>query len=457
MIRQSYFLKYQEDWLRDTSRLKIAEKSRRIGWTYVQAYEDTVDAAKAGGMDVWFTSADLSAAREYVRYVEQWAKLLNKAARNLGEIVLEGEGDDAIKAFVVEFANGKRVHALSSNPKGFRSKGGKVVIDEYGFHEQADELWRAAAPSVLWGYPIRVFSSHNGKDCRFYQMVEEAKKPGSKWSLHTTTIVDAIKDGLVSRIKGLDRPATQAEVDEFLAECRDIAGDTETFQQEFMCNPLDGTTAYISSTLYEANVSPEVPDPIVLHGNDLHLTPLDQYKPTLELKRRPGGTLYLGVDIGRKRDLTVLWVWERVGNVLWTVAVVELHQVRFRYQFRWLQYLLPLVSHAEIDETGIGAQLAEDAEDDFTADKVTKVPFTEQAKKELAVGMKNTLEDQLARLPAADVVKADFKKIRRVTSPNGNVLYKGERDTDGHADRWWAAALGRRAAFRKITGWIGSF
>lgn len=448
MTRQSYFLPYQEDWLRDTSRLKIAEKSRRIGWTYVQAYEDVRDAAVGKGMDVWFTSADMTAAREYIKYVEQWAKLLNYAAQNLGELVLAYDGEKEITAFAVEFSGtGKRITALSSNPKGFRSKGGKVVIDEYAFHEQADEMWRAAAPSVLWGYPVRVFSSHNGKSTRFYQMVEEAKKPDSKWSLHTTTIKDAIEDGLVQRIKGLDRPANQAEIDEFLAECREIAGDEETFQQEFMVNPMDGSTAYITHALYEANTHPDVPEPLILLGEEIHKTEANDYLPTLAFKRA-GGKLYLGVDIGRKRDLTVLWLWEKVGDILWTRAIIELHQVKFRYQYRWLQYLLPLCEHAEMDETGLGMQLAEDAQDDFGEDKVTKVMFSAEEKKNLAVNFKNTLEDVQARLPNTDTVKADFRKIRRVTSPSGNVLFQGERDADGHADRFWAAALGRRASTR---------
>ncbi|AAF12242.1 phage terminase large subunit family protein [Deinococcus radiodurans] len=451
--QRGYFLAYQVAWLNDDSRLKIAEKSRRIGWTYTQAYEDVRDAAKEGGMDVWFSSADLTAAREYIRYVQMWARILNVVATDLGEVVLEGSGESAIKAFVVAFANGKRITALSSNPKGFRSKGGKVVLDEFAFHEDADELWRAAAPSVLWGYPIRVFSSHNGKDCRFYQMVQEAQQADSKWTLHSVTIVDAIRDGLVERIMNLDRPATAAEVEAFLAECRAIAGDDETFQQEFMCNPLDGTAAYISHALFDANVAAEVPDPIVILGSEIHDIPLPDYRPALQFKRA-GGQLYLGVDIGRKRDLTVLWVWEKVGDTLWTRAVVELHIVKFRYQFRWLEHLLPMTTHAEMDETGLGAQLAEDAEEDFGSEKVTKVTFNEKEKKDLAVGFKNALEDSSLRLPGTAVVRADFKKIRRTVSPSGNVLFKGERDADGHADRFWAAALGRRASTRVVGGGI---
>lgn len=453
MTRQSYFLPYQEDWLRDTSRLKIAEKSRRIGWTYVQAYEDTVDAAKTGGMDVWFTSADLSAAREYIRYVEQWAKLLNKAARNLGEVVLEGEGEKAVKAFVVEFANGKRIHALSSNPKGFRSKGGKVVIDEFAFHEQADELWRAAAPSVLWGYPIRVFSSHNGKGTRFYRMVEEAKQPGSKWSLHTTTIVDAINDGLVQRIKGLDGPASQADIDEFLAECRDIAGDGETFEQEFMVNPMDGTSAYIPYSLISEVEDASLPEPVMLKGEDLHAIALEDFRPRPEFERG-GGPLSLGVDIGRKRDLTVFWVFEKVGEQLVTRFILELHQVKFRYQFRWLSAVLRVVQASEIDETGIGAQLAEDAQEDFGEERVTKVTFSAESKRDLAVGLKRDFEDRTIRIPNVPTVRQDINKIKRTVTPAGNVIFQGERDADGHADRFWAMALARRAARKKPTGWI---
>jgi phage FluMu gp28-like protein len=451
VARKPHFLPYQRRYLADKSRLKITEKSRRIGWTYIQAYEDVQDASKVGGMDVWFTSADLTAAREYMRYVQLWAKILNVVATDLGEVVLDGEGESAIKAFVTQFANGKRITALSSNPKGFRSKGGKVVIDEFAFHEQADELWRAAAPSVLWGYPIRVFSSHNGKNNRFYRMVQEAQQPGSRWSAHKVTIEDAIGDGLVERIQNLERPATGEELDAFRAECRAIAGDEETYQQEFLCNPLDGSAAYIPYGLVEANTHPAVPAPLVLRGADLHATPLDLYRPAPTFVHG-GGRLYLGVDIGRRHDLTVLWLGERLNGVLWTRLVVELHAVRFRYQFRWLQALLPLVAHTEIDEGGLGMQLAEDAETDFGAEKVTRVSFTMEAKRDLSVGLKRELEDQTLRLPDAESVRTDIGKIRRHTTPSGNVVFQGERDADGHADRYWALALMRRASTRTVGG-----
>ena len=197
---QSYFLPYQLAWLKDTSRFKIWEKSRRIGATYVQAYEDVRDAARDDKpMDVWFTSADESAAKEYILYCGMWARVFQIAAEDLGEIVIDKDND--VKALAVQFANGKRIHGLSSNPKAFRSKGGKLVVDEYAYHKQPEEMWKAAQPIVLWGFPIRVLSTYTGKGNRYYRMVSEAKQ-GNRWSLHTTTLLDAVEQGLVSKIIG---------------------------------------------------------------------------------------------------------------------------------------------------------------------------------------------------------------------------------------------------------------
>ena len=63
------FLPYQVKWLRDKSQIKIWRKSRRIGATYVQAFEDVIDALtlkfRGKVCDVWFSSADITAAKEY--------------------------------------------------------------------------------------------------------------------------------------------------------------------------------------------------------------------------------------------------------------------------------------------------------------------------------------------------------------------------------------------------------
>ena len=150
------FLPYQKRWLLDTARFKLSEKSRRTGFTWVQAFEDVKDAntllVRGKPVDTWFSSANASAAVEYILYCEGWAKAVNASFEPLGEIIIDEDKD--IKALSMQFKNGARINALTSNPKGFRSKGGKVVLDEFAFHENPVELWKAAKPVITWGYRL---------------------------------------------------------------------------------------------------------------------------------------------------------------------------------------------------------------------------------------------------------------------------------------------------------------
>jgi len=231
-----YFLNYQQNWLNDNSKIKIWEKSRRIGASYVQAYEDVRDCIDKAVPDVWFSSADMTAAREYILYCEKYAKVFDAGARALGEIVIDRERD--VKAFTIEFTNGTRINALSSNPTQFRSKGGKVILDEFGHHENPEELWKAALPCITWGFPLRILSTHNGIDSLFYRFCNDVKTGKKDWSLHKTTIYDAVDDGIVDKI--YKRKTTQEERQAWIDSVKDNCFDELTWLQEYCCEAGDG-------------------------------------------------------------------------------------------------------------------------------------------------------------------------------------------------------------------------
>lgn len=355
-----YFLPYQQRWLADASRIKIWEKSRRIGATYVQSYEDVRDCSTRAVPKVWFSSADESAAREYIEYCEKWATLFNLAAQNMGLVLLDSEKD--IKTFTIEFANGTKIHALSSNPKAFRSKGGKVVWDEAGWHDDQDKMWAAARPTITWGFPLRILSTHNGKSCRYYRFVEAVKKGKLPWSLHTTPIELAVAEGLADRISG--RPLSEAERAAWLETERQSVGDPDVWLQEYCCVPVDEASAFLT---YEMLARCER-DAII---QDLSATQ---------------GELFVGVDIGRKKDLTVIWVLERCGPVLVTRLVKVMERAAFHVQ---REVLFAILGHramrrACIDATGLGMQLAEESQRAFGQYRVEAVTFTGSVKESLA-------------------------------------------------------------------------
>lgn len=416
--RYSFFLPYQVRWLNDNSKIKIWEKSRRIGATYVQSYEDVFDCIKKRVPAVWFSSADESAAREYIEYCKQWATLYNIAAKDLGEQIIDKEKD--IKAYVIAFSNGTKIHALSSNPKGFRSKGGKVVLDEFAFHNNPEELWKAARPCITWGYPLRILSTHNGQSCLYYKFIEQVLKGKLKWSHHKTPIYEAVKDGLVDRIFG--RKTTKKEQEDWLEEERKNCFDEYTWLQEYCCVAIDEACAFLP---YDLIAKCEMSD---------ILKPIENIK----------GDLYVGIDIGRKKDLTVIWCLEVFENIKYTRKVKVLEKTPFYIQYEVISQILRhrKLRRCCIDSTGLGMQLAETAQRQFGQYRVEPVMFTNRSKDEMAYNLRTNFEDKTVFIPSEHEIREDLHSIRRVFTKAGNIRFDAETsEVNGHADRFWALAL----------------
>lgn len=423
-----YFLPYQIRWLLDRSMQKIWEKTRRGGMTYAQSYEDVDDCVKQPKLPVWFSSADESAAREYIYYCEQWVKVFGAVAQSLGSIVIDAE--KGIKAFVIEFSNGSRIHALCSNPKAFRSKGGKVVLDEFAWHDDQDGMWAAAEPVTTWGYPVRVLSTHNGKQCRFFRMLDEAKKElaatgHSVWSVHTTPIQLAVAEGLADKI--LRRPLTDAERAEWLEKKRKSVGDDTIWQQEYCCVPVDEATAFLTYDLIRTVEEETAGDP----------------------SKYEGGPVFIGNDIARRKDLFVIWVDERMGDVKWNREIVTLKGATFAAQDAEMDRIVktyPAFVRICMDQTGMGEKPVEDAKRRYGPHKVEGVLMTNEVKQELANTFKRSIEDRRRRVPKTAEVRDDLHAVKKITTVAGNVRFDAERTEQGHADRFWSAALANHAA-----------
>ncbi|MGE4489288.1 MAG: terminase family protein [Kiritimatiellales bacterium] len=430
----NYFMFYQVQYLMDKSRFKMWEKTRRGGMTYVQSYEDVEDASRANGaMDVYFSSADLTAAQEYIQYCAFWATMLKVASEYLGEVVLDKEKD--VKAYCIKFATGKRIFALSSNPKQFRSKGGKLVLDEYAFHDDQEAMWKAARPIVTWGYPVRIISTYNGKGTRYARMVADAKKgkalrdgrwypiPGQKsnpWSLHTTTILDAVRWGLADKIAG--RLLTSDERQKWLDEERESVGDEDTWMQEYMCEPVDGLDSWLTYELISGVEHPDAGRP----------------------ERYSGGPCYFGNDIGLRRDLWCMWVWELVGDVLWTREVSVLRKKKFAEHDAEMNRLFNYYKmiRGGMDQTGMGEKPVEDAKKRHGEHRVEGFVFTAPLKVDLARIGKERFEDKTVRVPVDTEVREDFHMLKCVRGTSGFPRFIADHNSLGHADRTWASFMG---------------
>jgi phage FluMu gp28-like protein len=424
--RETYFLPYQQRWIRDTAKLRICEKSRQIGLSYADSYDSVRKAAVKGGRDVWVMSRDEIQAKEYARYCMRWAKILNYAAADLGEQVVDDANGKPVKVQVIEFASGARIYALSSNPDAIVGKTGHVKLDEFALHKDQRQLYRVAKPVIQWGGTLSIISTHRGGGTVFAEMIRSVKESGNPmgWSLHTIPIQTAVEDGLVERINQVTRGTLTRE--QWLAQQRAECLDEEQWMQEYCCIPADESTAFITYEMIAACEDPAARQP----WNYL----LDCKNP-----------LYVGVDVGRKKDLTVIDVEEKVGDVFWERLRLELRGKTFAEQEFELYRItdLPQVRRVCMDATGLGMQLAERARE-RCGWKVEPVMFTGPVKEELAFPLRAAHEDRTLRYTKDAALRADLRGIKKETTAAGNIRFVGEAE-DSHCDRFWAKALALHA------------
>ena len=475
-----YFLPYQLRWIKDPYQISLRDKSRRTGGTETVAFEallwgfETTMPSK----DIWFTSADKKAAEEFIIAITKWAKVFNFASELIGKELINEEDEDKfflkyeIKIPLGDSGEILRVHAMSSNTNSFHGKQGFMIVDEMARHKDQVGLWEGAFPATLWGYPLRIISTQNGKGF-YYRLCQECREgKHENWGYHKITIHDAVDQGLYDKIAigmGIIQPGettTEAQRNKWKAEIRKNCLTESVWKQQFECEAEDEGDKFLS---YELIGSCESEDilwkqnklPVKWNGKEFKRGPehyeskfifmmVDRFKQwynTIPVS----GQLYLGWDTGRKKDLSVAWVYEKIDSLRITRLFTAMEQMPF-----WVQELIrdALLQHKKIrracfDATGIGAQLAENAKLKFGETMVEEITFTAKIKESMAYRLKGLLEDKNFRIPADRIIADDFHKPKKETTASGAVRFVVEEDENAnehsHADYFWAACLSIQA------------
>lgn len=452
--RELFMLPYQSRWIEDHSLLKLMEKSRRIGISYGTSYEIVRDhARKSRRLDTWVSSRDEPTARLFVEDCKKFSRILRTAADDLGFRIMDKE-----EVYSLGFANGSQLHSVASNADVFAGKGGDVVLDEFALRKDPRAVYGIASPTIDWGGRMRIISTHRGSANFFNKLIEEITHKGNPkgFSHHRVTLQDALDQGFLWKLQTKlpvgDPRLAMTEADYFDYQ-RSRAPDEETFLQEYMCLPADDNSAFLP---YDLIATCEIPAAEGPHVDTEETTDYSGRKGKIrtlwlysveELAERKF-PLFLGCDVGRDHDLTVLWVAARVAGVLLPVYMVEMAAVEFDRQEAELYRLLALpgMHRACIDNTGLGKQLGERAQKRFGQYRVELVTFSGGIKEQLAYPVRMAFEDRSMRIPSDDKVVADLRAIKKETTAAGNIRFTADRGTNGHSDRFWALALMVHAA-----------
>jgi phage FluMu gp28-like protein len=440
-------LPYQVDYLMDTSRYLLWEKSRRVGVTWASALKSVLKRVTLGKkMDHLFSSKDEPTGKEFLLYCRQWVEKFNDW---LGVEVAD------LKQWTSEiglFPNGSRILVLSSNPNAMRSNGGDVTLDEWAFHEQAGELYDAAQPCLTW-FPeaqLELISTHNGVESEFYRLCREAEQGvgrGKHFKRYAITLQQAVEQGLARKIwkQRIPEFKDKGELDTaFLADVRAGCRTEEAWQQEYCCAPA------MSGCL----VSPDEFDRCAYKADGKTLL-IGETAPTELDQKKYYNALFLGIDCGRSKDLTVTTAIEQgmdpeAPSHLSTLYRVACMNTMFDQKFPVQEAVIrPIASHRSInggfiDMGSVGRGLA-DAVQDETGSMVEGYAFTAPRKAAMAERVKQFFQQRRIAVPADPKLKADICCVRKTQGPSGAWKYEGQC-SDSHGDRFWSLALALEAA-----------
>jgi len=403
---------YQRRWLENRSRFKCAMFARQTGKSFTTTLEivdDCLEAEAAGRRTRWvILSRGERQAREAMNEGVKRHLQAFEAGFDALDFDWKGEGGSTYKALEVVLPGGSRITALPANPDTARGFSANVFLDEFAFHQDSRAIWRALFPVVSAGWKLRVVSTPNGKGNKFFELMTGTD---STWYRQSVDIHQAVADGLPRDI----------------AELRSGLGDEDAWAQEYEIKWLDEASAWLPYELISAVEHEEAGD-------------VDRYA---------GGPCFIGNDIARRGDLWVAWVFEQVGDVLWTREIRTLRRAKFAEQDAVMDELFQRyrVVRLAMDQTGMGEKPVEDAKLRYGEHRVDGVLFTGPNKHLLATVGKSAFEDRKLRIPMGDKeLRADLHKLKQVLSPTGAPRFVAESDGAGHADRAWSCFLAAYAA-----------
>ena len=437
---RTLLLPYQERWVADGARFKIGVMSRQTGKSFSTACESVIDSLADAGTKWVCLSAGERQALEWLEKAKEWSAAFQFA------IAAETEDRDGAEALLksseIKYANGSRIIAIPANPSTARGYSANVILDEFAYHENPDAIWAAMFPSqtnplagtfqarvkalmagedvqgITRALKLRVVSTFNGRDNKFHSLWERRQENG--YSGHMVDIYTAVKEGLP-----LDIEKLRAGLD-----------DPEIWAQEYECVPADVSAVLLPYELLATCESSEATTTIA---------------PEYFMSTKP---YVIGIDFARKRDLSVAWTDELVGDVTHCREVLEMRGMSTPDQIDLLRPRIRNARRVCLDYTGPGVGMGDYLVKEFGEynpdkdlfGKIELCTFTNTLKVELFSKLKMAFEQKRTRIPVSRSIREDLHSMQRVVGNTGVVTYRAPHNDDGHADRCTAKALSQRAA-----------
>lgn len=452
-MSKAVLLPYQKSWLLDKALVKVWEKSRRIGASYVEALNCVLISMlskSAGGMNCYYLSYSKEMTQQFINDCAFWAHILGIASSDMEEVVVKDEDKD-IMVYRIRFDSGFEIWGLPSVPRSLRSKQGHVVIDEAAFVDDLSELLKAAMALLMWGGSVSILSTHNGDDNPFNILIQQIHSGDKDYSLHHTTITDALADGLYKRICEVkDKEWSEEKEKQWLAQLEKDYGDAA--DEELYCIPTRSGERYFPAALVSSVAVKDKPvfrfsadDSFTFEKASRREKQCRQwFKEVKPVLLATDLSVCFGEDFARSGDLTVLHFDNELSDGSTdTLCVVELRNIPFAQQWQFIKLCCDTLKDfngAAFDSRGNGQMIAELAAQEYPG-SIFQVMLTRQWYAENMPRLKTAFEDNATNIPDDIFIKDDYKVVSLVQGVPLITDRTGNKRAKRHGDHCIAKAM----------------
>lgn len=420
---------YQIAFLKCRRPYRCVEKSRQVGYSWVFACEALARSHLRDTQTSVFVSYNLADAKEKIGYCQAMHEELPLEYQKKRVV------DSKLEIAFRSNASSGRVSRIISNPsKAPRGKKGDIYLDELAHCANDREIYKGSTALILRSRgQLTVCSSPLGRRGAFWELARQEVKPypvfwrqAVPWWLCSFFCHDvpraAVEAPNMTTEKRVKKFGKQGIKDQFASLL------LEDFQQEFEVFYSDETLTFFPYEL----ILPCTHDDVEL---------AEDFADVLKMAK---GRLVAGYDVGRKRDLSELTIFEEMPTGALRARMMKSYEKEpFEKQEADLTAMLTIlpIARLSIDNNGIGMNLAENLSRRFP--QVVPEDFTTHSKEVWANDFKIGLQRRLIEIPRDRELVAQIHSIKKSITGAGRVTFDAETggELKGHADKFWSCAL----------------
>ncbi len=397
---------YQEKFLRDHSRFVVARWARQSGKSHTIAAMILFQALHDGNSRIAILAPS---QRQSMKMISRITRFLHK----LPDWYVKGK----FRKKRLEFTNGSSIEALPNSPDTVRGETlNMVVIDEMCYVANDEELYHAIVYALMTTNGRFIGASTPGsRDSVFYRMC--TGQAGYKdVSRHHVGYLEALEP---------NGPLKKEIVEDIRQQ---TWWDPSRWQREMEAEFVEDEEAWLPLSLIKPCTAVDfalIPESAVLNER---LPPAESY--------------FVGVDLGLKRDSSVVAVVEKRGQELY---LVHLKPFKLGTEYGHVLGFLKKLSNGSdavrrvyVDQTGVGEVFMEEARKSGLKN-AKGIMMTLASKQDIMMYLKRTMEESRLFLPY------DSEMINEMNVEKYELLKTGKTQfshPDGtHDDRLWALAL----------------